>query len=241
MNLWQDFQNSGEGKIVNKWTHYFPIYEKHLLPWRNKSINFLEIGVSQGGSLQIWQRFFGPMARVVGIDINPDCAKHAGPGIEVRIGDQSDPAFLGALIDEFGPFDIVIDDGSHQMEHVIKTFEFLYPRISKNGLYIVEDLHTAYWPEFGGGLENPDTFVNISKEFVDRLNAHHSRGALTPDFMTENTLGISFYDSVIVFERGNFPLKTSPVIGKPDMNYRIARMLPKPLHPVAKKIKRVIF
>ena len=68
MNLWKDFQTSGGGKITNKWTHYFPIYEKHLAPWRNKSITFIEIGVSQGGSLQMWQRFFGPMATIVGVN-----------------------------------------------------------------------------------------------------------------------------------------------------------------------------
>jgi cephalosporin hydroxylase len=91
----------------------------------------------------MWQRFFGPMATIIGIDIDPDCLKHQEENIYIRIGDQSDPAFLEAVIHEFGQPDIILDDGSHQMEHIRKSFEFFYPKLSKNGLYIVEDLHTA--------------------------------------------------------------------------------------------------
>lgn len=207
MNLWQDFKTN-DGKLIHKWLHYFPIYEKHLAPWRNKTLTFIEVGVSQGGSLQMWQRFFGPMATIIGIDINPDCAAHQEQGIHVRIGDQSDPAFLQSIYDEFGQPDIIIDDGSHMMSHIKDTFEFFYPKISKNGLYIVEDLHTAYWEEYGGGVDDPDTFINVSKKFIDQLYADYSRGVIAPDFMTRHTFGISFYDSVIVFERGTIPIKS---------------------------------
>ena len=72
MNLWHDFLTN-TGRRVDKWTHYFPIYEKHLKDWRNRTLTFLEIGVAKGGSLQMWKRYFGPMATIVGIDINPHC------------------------------------------------------------------------------------------------------------------------------------------------------------------------
>lgn len=239
MNLWQDFKIN-QGKVIHKWMHYFPIYERHLAQWRNKTLTFVEIGVSKGGSLQMWQRFFGPLATIVGIDINPEAAKHQEDGIHVRIGDQSDPAFLESVLAEFGEPDIVLDDGSHVMTHISKTFEFLYPRLSKNGLYIVEDLHTAYWEEFGGG-DNEESFVNISKDFVDQLNADHSRGAIEPDFITRNTFGISFYDSVIVFERGTIPIKTAPQTGKLPGLERVIRRLaagvPKPLRSGARRVK----
>lgn len=212
MNLWQDFVNNDK-KVIHKWMHYFPIYEKHFSPWRNKTLNFLEIGVSKGGSLQMWRRFFGPMATVIGIDMNPECLAHQEEGIHIRIGDQSDPVFLALLIKEFGQPDIVLDDGSHRMDHIKKSFEFLYPKISKNGLYVVEDLHTAYWEEYGGGVDDEDTFINVSKRFIDSLNAEHSRGAIQPDFITEHTFGIYFYDSVIVFERGTIPIKKARQTG----------------------------
>ena len=172
MDLWQDFLIN-DNKIINKWTHYFPIYQKHLTPFKNKTINVLEIGVSKGGSLQMWRRFFGPLATIVGIDINKNCSKHEEDGISIRIGSQDDESFLNELINEFGEFVVVIDDGSHQMMHVKKTFEFLYPKISKNGVYIVEDMHTAYWEEYGGGIDNPSSFINVCKGFVDDLNCDH--------------------------------------------------------------------
>jgi hypothetical protein len=78
---------------------------------------------------------------------------------------------------------------------------------------MVEDLHTAYWEEYGGGASRPDTFINLAKTFIDRLNADHSRGAFAPDFITRQTFGISFYDSVVAFDRGDVFRKEAPKIG----------------------------
>jgi len=209
MDLWQDFLTN-QGKTIHKWEHYFPIYERHFAPWRGRSLTFLEIGVSKGGSLQMWRRYFGPLARIVGVDIDRKCKAHEAPGVFVRIGDQSDPSFLRSLIDEFGPFDVVLDDGSHEMDHLRKTFEFLYPLVPKNGVYMVEDLHAAYWEEFGGGLGKAETFVNFAKGLIDELNADHSRGALAPTAFTRQTYSMCFYDSVIAFEKGDVWRKAAP-------------------------------
>jgi hypothetical protein len=219
MNLWQDFLTNDQ-RVIHKWVHYFPIYERFFSNWRNKSLTFIEIGIGQGGSLQMWQRFFGPMAKIIGIDINPQCKAYESPGIFVRIGDQSDHVFLAEVIDEFGSPDIVLDDGSHQMEHILSSFEFLYPFMYKNAIYMVEDLHTAYWEEYGGGIDNSGTFINFAKDCIDRLNADHSRGRLTPDLITKETFGISFFDSVVCFEKGDVWWKDAPMIGR-DTNILI--------------------
>ena len=87
-------QSTVSREVSRKWTHYFPIYERHFSSLRNKSITFLEIGVNRGGSLRMWQRYFGPLARIIGIDINERCKEHEEPGIAVRIGDQGDEKFL---------------------------------------------------------------------------------------------------------------------------------------------------
>ncbi|HEY1447476.1 MAG TPA: class I SAM-dependent methyltransferase [Caulobacteraceae bacterium] len=212
MDLWQDFL-SNQGKAIHKWGHYFPIYERHFAPWRGRTLTFLEIGVAKGGSLAMWRRYFGPLARIVGVDIDRRCKAHEAEGIEIRIGDQSDPNFLRALIDEFGVPDVVLDDGGHRMDQISATFEFLYPLMGKNGVYLVEDLHTAYWPKFGGGLTEPASFINIAKGLVDRLNADHAQGAISPDAFTRDTFSIAFYDSVVVFEKGQIPNKGSIEIG----------------------------
>lgn len=213
MDLWADFLTN-QGKVIHKWEHYFPIYERHFSPWRGRTLTFLEIGVARGGSLQMWRRYFGPLARIVGIDIDPRCKAHEEDGVTVRIGDQSDPAFLQSVIDEFGVPDVVLDDGSHEAPHIRASFEFLYPRLPKNGVYMVEDLHCAYWPKFGGSLEGPGTFINIAKGLVDKLNADHTEGAVEPDAFTRETFSIGFYDSIVVLEKGQIARKTAPAIGR---------------------------
>jgi len=213
LNLWQDFLIN-DNKSMRKWVHYFPIYERHFASFRNKSITFLEVGVHSGGSLQMWQRYFGPFARIVGIDIDPQCAEHESPGIFVRIGDQSDPQFLQELIDEFGIPDVILDDGSHMMAHMRSTFDFFYPRMHKNAVYMVEDMHTAYWSEFGGGVDNPESFMNFAKDCADRLNWSHSRGTVAPDYIGKQTLCVSFYDSIVAFEKGDVWWKDAPWTGE---------------------------
>jgi hypothetical protein len=218
LNLWSDFLTNDQ-RLIHKWKHYFPAYERHLGRFRNQDVVMIEIGCGGGGSLQMWKRFLGPHARIVGIDIRPECAEFVEDQIAVRIGDQSDPAFLDAVLNEFGVPDIVLDDGSHIMAHVNATFAHLYPRTNRSGVYIVEDLHTAYWAEFGGGLRKPDSFLERTKSLIDELNADWTRGDLPATLFTRTTLSMHIYDSMVVFERGRHTLKEAPRIGKPDAHY----------------------
>jgi len=213
MSLWSDFLTN-QDLLVHKWKHYFPVYERHLARFRNLDVVMFEIGVSQGGSLRMWKRLLGPHARIVGIDIDPRTAGAAEDQVDVRIGSQADAGFLRSVVDEFGAPDIVLDDGSHVMEHVNATFDVLYPLVPKNGVYMVEDMHTAYWEEFGGGLGKPGSFIERSKALVDRLNADHARGAIAPDAFTATTQSICFYDSFVVFEKGRTTGKSAPQVGK---------------------------
>lgn len=212
MALWDIFLGN-KNRIIHKWTHYFPIYESHFGVFVNKSILFVEIGCGKGGSLQMWKRYFGPYAKIVGIDINPDCKAYEEDQIEIRIGDQSDPCFLQSVVNEFGSPDIVLDDGSHIMEHISASFATLYPQMTKNGVYVVEDLHTAYWEECGGGLRREGTFIEQCKSLIDELNAEHTRNELPPTNFTANTVSMHFYDSVAVFQRGQHLPKHAPMIG----------------------------
>ncbi len=212
LNLWSSFLTN-DGRLIHKWKHYFPIYERHFREFVYKPLTFIEIGCGGGGSLQMWKRYFGPHARIVGIDILPECKEFEEDQIEIRVGAQQDLQFLENVIAEFGAPDIVLDDGSHVMSHVIASFQFLYPRVAKNGVYLVEDLHTAYWEEYEGGLRKPTIFIELSKNLLDELNADHSRGALVPTEFTQTTLSMHFYDSVVVFEKGLHTKKWAPQIG----------------------------
>ncbi|MDR0305574.1 MAG: hypothetical protein LBI42_01925 [Chitinispirillales bacterium] len=147
--LFHDFLTN-EQNVLSKGSHYFPIYEKHLKKIVNSSVNFWEIGVHRGGSLQMWKRYLGPFAKIIGIDISRHCKLYEENQINICIGDQTDTAFLQSIIDKYGPPDVVLDDGSHVMKHVCATFDFLYDKVTKNGVYMVEDLCCAYWDELGG-------------------------------------------------------------------------------------------
>jgi hypothetical protein len=216
VNLWSDFLTNDQ-RVIHKWKHYFPIYERHFRPWVYRPVIFIEIGCGQGGSLQMWKRYFGPHARIIGIDSDPACSRFAEDQIDIRIGSQQDTEFLYRLIDEFGTPDIVLDDGSHMMSHVCASFNFLYPTLSPSGVYMVEDLHTAYWPEYEGGYGRQGTFIEVCKRLIDELNADHARGQLAPSGFTQSTLSMHFYDSVAVFERGRNTQKFAPQIGRPEL------------------------
>jgi 23S rRNA U2552 (ribose-2'-O)-methylase RlmE/FtsJ len=188
-------------KEIYKYVHYFDIYERHFSRFVGKPVTVFEIGVSMGGSLQMWSEYFGKDSVIVGIDINPECKIHEKDNIKVEIGDQSDVNFLRKLLETYGEPNIVIDDGSHVMKDLIETFDFLYSNTEENGVYLVEDLHTAYWEEYGGGYKKNQTFVEFSKNKIDELNSIHTRGAVPITTFTQQTDSIIMYDSVIVFER----------------------------------------
>jgi SAM-dependent methyltransferase len=219
MTLWSDFLTNDQ-RLIHKWKHYFPAYERHLAKFVNTDVVFLEIGCGQGGSLQMWKRFLGPYARIVGIDLRPECKEFAEDQIEVRIGDQSDKTFLLDVCEEFGSPDVVLDDGSHIMSHIHATFSVLYRKVPRNGVYMVEDLHTAYWSEFEGGLKRKESFIETCKDLIDELNADHSRGLLPATEFSRSTLSMHFYDSIVVFEKGRHGAKSAPQTGRPPAKPR---------------------
>ncbi len=191
----------GSPQLIHKWHHYLPIYDRYFSPWRNRPLRFLEIGVSQGGSLSMWRRYFGPQATIFGIDIDPACAAYDGIAGQVRIGSQADPAFLAAVVAEMGGIDIVLDDGSHRMDHIRASFRTLFPQVQPGGLYFVEDLHTAYLPTYGGGYRASANFFNFARDMVDDMHRwYHRKSSTTADLGTMCT-GIHIHDSICVFDR----------------------------------------
>jgi cephalosporin hydroxylase len=189
---------------IHKWIHYFEIYDRHFARFRRKPIVVVEFGVFHGGSLQMWRDYFGRKARIYGIDINRRCAALAEENTTILIGDQADRDFLRSIVAETGPIDVVIEDGGHEMGQQIATFEEIYPHVKAGGVFLIEDVHTSYWEEYGGGYREPATFMEYAKGLTDRLNAWHSRDdALAVDEFTRTTKSVHFYDSIIVFEKGD--------------------------------------
>lgn len=214
MSLYDIFLEN-TGKSCYKWNHYFPIYERYLAPFCNQSVTLIEIGVFYGGSLPVWKKFLGPLATIVGIDINEACKHFEEKDCHIRIGDQANPEFLKQVVLEFGPPDIVIDDGGHIQDQIMTTFSFLYPLLNNNSVYIVEDLHTSYWENYGGGLHNQGSFIEKCKGMVDMLNATYYMESDKVPWFTKNTWSIAFYDSMVVIEKKKhkpyYPIAVPPL------------------------------
>jgi Methyltransferase domain len=203
MNDLEKHFTENTGRLIHKWKHYFEIYDRHFARFRGTDVHIVEFGVSQGGSLQMWKRYFGPKARIFGVDINPHCKKLAEEQVEIFIGDQEDRKFLKSLAKKIPRIDILIDDGGHTMKQQINTFEELFHHVDKNGLYLCEDLHTSYWPDWGGGCRKRGTFIEYAKNFIDHINAWHS---VQPDRLsitefTKSVHSLHYYDSILVIEK----------------------------------------
>ncbi len=195
------YNNPGPG--VCKWHHYFEIYDRHFVRFRGQSPVVVEIGVAMGGSLPMWHHYFGPGARVIGIDIDPACRQFEDDATTIMIGDQANRDFLATVRERVPHIDILIDDGGHTMEQQIVTFEELYPHIQPDGIYLCEDTHTSLLPNFGGGYLKNGTFLEHAKGLVDRLHSWHSQdpAVLPVNEFTLTTHGIHFYESIVVFEK----------------------------------------
>lgn len=198
----EKYFRSNNGRLIHKWNHYFDIYERHFNRFRNKEVVILEIGVSYGGSLQMWKDYFGSKAKIFGIDINPKCKKFEEDNIKIFIGSQSDRKFLAEVKESIPLIDILIDDGGHTMSQQIISYEELFDHIKDDGVYLCEDVHTSYWPKWEGGYKKQNTFIEYSKNFIDYLNAYHSKEkSLKTNSFTKSVDSIHYYDSIIVIEK----------------------------------------
>jgi hypothetical protein len=192
---------ANEREAVHKWTHYLPIYDRILGKYAGSPVRFLEIGVFRGGSMNMWREFFGAQATIFGVDVNPACAAFDGISGQVRIGSQDDPAFLRRVVEEMGGVDVVLDDGSHLASHQRASFDVLFPLVSDGGLYLIEDLHTAYWPTHEGGLKRRGTGIEFLKDKVDAMHRHYfMRGVNRADKIVPIE-SIQFFDSIAVVEK----------------------------------------
>lgn len=198
------FFNSLTKKTL-KWSNYFDIYHKHFDKFVNKKINLLEIGIAYGGSLELWHNYFGNDCIIHAIDINPDVMTlNYDFDVDIVLGDQKDPAFWTEYLSHRSKFDVVIDDGGHTMEEQLTTLVNVFPHLNEGGVLMIEDTHTSYWRDWGGGLNNPNTFIEKSKTLIEFLHRQHIK-EISPNEQLQaifhDLFCVSFYNSVVVFEK----------------------------------------
>lgn len=205
----------------DKWEHYFEIYDQLLSRYYGVAgTRYLEIGVQNGGSLEVMRLLLGREAQITGLDIDPQCAaiglEESGVADEIYIGSQADAELLQILGREAGPFDVVLDDGSHQQSDMVTTFLQLFPVLKQGGVYIIEDTHTNHYPThqqsfMGIGLY--DYFKGLAERLtIDFMEPRLSLGrykepreqrapmARVHDIGSE-IFSIQFYDSLIAIQK----------------------------------------
>ncbi len=170
-----DLYRSHRGKVTDKWSSYLEVYNRLFTLFRPLPVRLLEIGVQNGGSLEVWAKYFPNAELIVGCDIDLECAhlRYADPRIAVVIADATTPEGRDAILSVSQEFDIIIDDGSHRSSDIIRSFALLYPALREHGIYVVEDLHCGYWREFEGGLYDPYSSVSFFKALCDVVNFQH--------------------------------------------------------------------
>lgn len=216
-NVLREYFENNKNRMMHKWMHYFEIYERHFSQFRGKDITLLEFGVLHGGSLQMWKSYFGPNSKIYGVDINQRCLMLAEDNITILLADQDNRESLRNLRNLVPECDIIIDDGGHTMTQQINTFEELYPHLKAGGVYLCEDLHTSYWPGFGGAYKQPNTFIEYSKNLIDQLNAWYSPAPpLQVNEFTRNAFAMHYYDSVLVIEKRNMNPPVARMKGVPS-------------------------
>lgn len=182
---------------------FIQLYEKYFLPFRESKINILEIGVDNGDSLRIWREYF-PNANICGIDI--DKKDFIISNTNIIQGDQSDYKFLNTLVNKYKNFDIIIDDGSHKSKHIISSFNFLFPFLNNNGLYVIEDLQTSYIPRYGGSrinLNKKNSSMNFIKSLTDSINYEKNNRPFFKKKIFDGLIkSICFHQNIVFIYKG---------------------------------------
>jgi len=183
---------------------YVKHYEQWFEPLRNDNIKLLEIGVREGWSHKMWKDYF-PNGHIYGVDIDAKCKQLEESRLNIFIGDQGNNNFLDNICNNHGPFDIIIDDGSHMSAHQISSFNFLIQFLKSGGIYVIEDLHTSYWMEYTKGQQSCLNFLKTIVDKVDLKGRMHSCWANASaivntdknlDVYEKNIESIHFYKSM---------------------------------------------
>lgn len=171
-----------KGKVTDKWKSYLREYDRLLAPWRDKPVRILEIGIQNGGSLEVWADYFPNAQRLIGCDINPACASltYSDRRIQVFVGDANTDEIERAIREASPAFDIILDDGSHTSGDIVRSFARYFPMLVPGGLYVAEDLHCSYWQPFEGGLFEPYSSISFFKLLIDVVNREHWGVNLSP-------------------------------------------------------------
>jgi hypothetical protein len=174
-NLLTKLFETHTGKYSDKWSSYLEIYWQLFAPIRENDFDLLEIGIQNGGSLEIWAKLFPNAKNLIGFDVHPKCKDltFTDPRIKVYVEDAAETK-AGNLVREMSSnLGVVIDDGSHVSKDIIRSFLIFFPQLKPGGIYVIEDLHASYWSDWQGGISHPESSMQFLKLLADVVNFNH--------------------------------------------------------------------
>ena len=174
MRSLKDLYKNHSGKVSDKWSIYLNEYDDKLRKYQELPINFFEIGILNGGSLEIFSKYFAKAELILGCDIDAKCNElhYDQMNIKVIIGDVNEEKIKNQII-KYSEFDIIIDDGSHNSDDIVRSFCNYFNYLKDDGLYIIEDLHCSYHQQHRGGIFYPISSINFFKKLIDIINYEH--------------------------------------------------------------------
>jgi hypothetical protein len=208
-----------EDKISHKYFSYFEIYDRAFAPFRTSKVRLLEIGIQNGGSLEIWSKYFPEHSILIGCDIDENCKKlhYEINSIKVVVGDILSEEIQMTLASHASQFDIIIDDGSHASGDIIQAFARFFPKLADGGLFVVEDLHCSHWEHWKGGINDPLSSMSFLKRLADFVNSEHwcksvdhVRNLIHPFIQNPTSelllaltqiYAVNFYNSICIIEK----------------------------------------
>ncbi len=211
------------GKVSDKWEAYFSVYERLFAPLRPEPLALLEIGVQNGGSLDVWAEYFPKATHILGCDIDEKCDElwYEDTRINIVVGNACAPQTRDRLLAYTPSFDVVIDDGSHVSADIVNAFLVYFPVLRPGGLFIVEDTHAVYRQVPGGGVLSQTSAQEFFKRIAELTNLEHWQGELHPQTLLStflpsrkvfpawllegHILGVEFLNSMIVVRKSMKP------------------------------------
>lgn len=222
MQTYAEIHKAHQGKSSDKWESYLRVYERLFAPYRKSRINVVEVGVQNGGSLEVLAKYFENAGRIIGCDKNEDCGelRYDDPRISVVVGEINSQEALAQIAREAPAIGIFIDDGSHVSRDIITTFVVYFPLVAPGGVYLIEDTHCLYWEGWGGGVLRSTSAMQLFKLMADVLNYEHWLTDLTlpallssffakdavPNFLKEGWVeSVEFMNSMIAIRKAEHP------------------------------------
>ena len=183
-----------------KRTSYFWVYDLLLQKFAGKPVTVVEVGVLNGGGLFMLRQLLGDAARIIGVDLNPECKYFEKYGFEIFTLNQSNPDEWREFFMKIGPVDVVIEDGGHTNKQQITTLIESIEHIKDGGVYLSEDTHTSYWPEFGNPSKH--SFIEYTKTLIDGINQRGPSVTIKGTEINKRILSIQYFESMFCIYLG---------------------------------------